>query len=108
MREEIYYTVINKKNGARLVIGKQKYDREADEWEIIATQDIRTEREPLFNREQEKTPQEIIEETDLDLSAPSEGELDYHALKDILKAKGFEIKGNPKKEVLLDMYKEAI
>lgn len=105
MREDIYYTVKSKKDGSKIVIGKQKYDKEVDLWDVVAVQDIRTEREPTSVL---KTVEEKIAETDLDLSAPEDEDLDYHALKDILKAKGFEIKGNPKKEVLLEMYKEAI
>jgi len=112
-REAINHTARLIKDGSLYTIGDRKYQNERDQWEIIATFDYSR------GARSNELPKEIVQEqiekftdTDLDLGSISdepdpEPELDYHALKDYLKAKGLEIKGNPKKETLIEMYKEA-
>jgi hypothetical protein len=111
-REAIYHTARLRKDGTEYTIGDRKYRKEIDEWDIIATFDYSTgiRSNEITEQAAAKTIEEFTD-TDLDLGQledDPEPELDYHALKDFLKAKGLEIKGNPKKDTLIEMYKEAI
>ena len=109
-KEFVYYSVIQKSDGHRYTIGERKYNKDPKRWEIV---------EPVFEAKGKvealdgPTPEEIpakIDEfmdTDMDLGelgeSPEPEDMDYHALKDIVKAKGHDIKGNPKKEVLIEL-----
>lgn len=110
-KEAINHTVRNREDGSLYTIGDRKYQKQKDKWDIIHTFDYSTGvMSNEVNEEDVKADIEKFTETDIDLGALSddpEPELDYHALKDFLRAKGLEIKGNPKKETLIEMYKEA-
>jgi hypothetical protein len=120
MREKEYFTVRNLNNGGIYRIGKRKLDKEIGEWELIDGTDGAA--LPEVSQESEVSVLKKIEEfmnTDVDLGDLEESEpeimesvdlesLSYPALKDLCKAKGIEVKGNPKKENLIAMYNEEI
>ena len=114
--EKVYFTVINKKDGSKAVIGEKKLKQEMSLWEVIAIQDISKDRQPVYLNRPEPKPEpanieEKIEEflaTDVDLSAPSASDFEYFELLAECKKLGCEVKGNPKREVLESLYNEAI
>ena len=109
MKEATYYTVIQKKDGHMYRIGKRKYDRDPERWEIV---DYFT----YMAKQHEPDNNSIIDKiqeftnTDIDLGdyePPSLSNLAYNELRKTAVDLGLEVTGNPKKEVLLNMISEA-
>lgn len=105
MREAVYFAVIQKSDGHHYTIGKRKYEKNPDRWQIIDSHGVEKIAVP---KDKESILQKIAEftDTDLDLSVSVE-DLPYSELRKKVVDLGIEVSGNPKREVLLKLYNEA-
>ena len=106
MREAVYHTVVSKKDGHQYVIGDRKYRRELSEWELVETQELGKEKKEETKESVLKKIQEFTD-TDLELGFKPASDYEYFELLAEVKRMGVEVSGNPKRDVLEQLYNEA-
>lgn len=124
MKEAIYYTCENLKTGGTYVIGQKKLDNEPGWWAIIAVQRLGVDPQPVpvaapvnplppvdvdLDAKRAEIEAKIAEftKTDIDISFKPVGEFEYFELLAEVKRMGIEVSGNPKRDVLEQLYTEA-
>lgn len=124
MKEAIYYTCENLKTGGTYVIGQKKLDNEPGWWAIIAVQRLGVDPQPVpvaapvnplppvdvdLDAKRAEIEAKIAEftKTDIDISFKPVGEYEYFELLAEVKRMGIEVSGNPKRDVLEQLYTEA-
>ena len=107
MRELVSHTVRNVNDGTLYTIGDRKYQKQKDKWEIIETfVNGKLKDEPSSKESVLKMVEEFMD-TDVELSVKPAESFDYFELLAEVKRLGVEVGGNPKREVLEQMYREA-
>jgi hypothetical protein len=113
MAEAITHLVRKVDDGHFYRIGDKKYQRQKDKWEIVETTDLSAPKAPVEEASVLKQIEEFTK-TDVNLEGLEEEvrseDLEaegYYRLKELAQEKGYEIKGNPKKEDLIKFLSEA-